>query len=146
MKGFTLFDGAALAEAVEQARKDAGGQFQAAFLQAVRDQLRTRPAMYRSFGPYWWPLKREMIRAGIHDFGLSYDAETADALSYGDAETTLAACALYQGYVLDNLSIYEHDHAVGMADGTIETYTLTDDDMEAMEVGRLISQGTTRMQ
>lgn len=146
MKGFTLFDEATLSAAIDDARKESGPQFATLFMQAIRDGLRQKPAMYRSLGPYWWLLKRELINSGVRDFGTSYDAETAEALNHGSTERNLAACALYQGYVLENMSIYEHNHAIGMADGAIETYTLTDDDMEAMEVGRLIGQVTTRIQ
>ena len=44
-------------------------------LEGYKGILLGNPIQYRGFGPFWWILKKEMLDAGIADFGDSLDAE-----------------------------------------------------------------------
>lgn len=141
MKGIARYDRAELEALIADTRKEVGGDFAPAYLRGVAAVLAERPAMYRSFGPYWWLLKRELIASGVRQFGESVDAETADALSHGERDLNLAACYVAQMHTLDTAMAYGHLHAVELDDGTIAEFTLADDEVEAIEVGRLIEAG-----
>lgn len=141
MKGIARYNRAELEALIADTRREVGGDFAPSYLQGVAAQIGQRPAMYRSFGAYWWLLKRELIASGVRSFGTSVDAETADALDYGDRDLNLAACYVAQMHVLDTATVYGHRHAVELEDGSIVEFTLDDEEVEAIEVGRLIEVG-----
>lgn len=141
MKGIALFDRAELDAMVTATRKEAGGDFAPAYLRGIAENLKIQPWVYRSFGPYWWLLKRELIGAGFTDFGDEVDAETAEALDYGSTELNLSACYVAQSHCIEQMNLYGHHHVVELATGEAVEYVLVDEQVEAIEVGRLIQAG-----
>lgn len=147
MKSIVKFELPAIEALAADARKEVGSaQIAPAYLQGLRANIASNPSMYRSFGPYWWLIKREMLAMGIKDFGESVDTETADALDYGDRDLNCAAGYAYQLLAFDTMAVYGHHHAVQLEDGTIAQYVLADEEVEAIEVGRLVQAGIAQVQ
>ena len=54
--------------------------------------LLASPQQYRSYGPFWWQLKRELLAQGYAQFGEHLDAEWLEHTEYGDPILNLLAC------------------------------------------------------
>lgn len=98
--------------------------------------IRQDPLRYRSFGPYWWILKRAMLKHGIDDFGDFIDSEWESLCDYGTEFHNLLAAWMYAENALDMGLIYSNAHTVAFEpeeadmERDIRPYQLVDDDME----------------
>lgn len=88
-----------------------------------------RPLAYRSFGPYWWPLKRLLIEGGELQAELPAPDLEAE-VSLGDAALNIAAAFAYQDAATDNLTAMNTTHTVDTEDGDTRDYVVIDDEME----------------
>ncbi len=99
------------------------------------------PRSYRSFGPYWWIVKKELLDAGYNQFGDFLDREWLEIMDYGDPVWNLLAGWLYQDHALNNGMIYANGHPIVVtpdepegAEPEDRVYTLADEDMEALSI------------
>ena len=93
----------------------------------------------RGFGPFWWILKKEMLDAGIADFGDSLDAEWVERIDYGDPVLNILSAYAYAEYAEEYGLLYSSGHTVefiGDDDEVInDDYVLADDFMELRAAG-----------
>jgi len=85
------------------------------------------PRSYRSFGPYWWIVKKELLDAGYNQFGDFLDREWLEIMD--------------QDHALNNGMIYANGHPIVVtpdepegAEPEDRVYTLADEDMEALSI------------
>lgn len=108
-------------------------------LEGYKGILLGNPIQYRGFGPFWWILKKEMLDAGIADFGDSLDAEWAERIDYGDPVLNILSAYAYAEYAEEYGLLYSSGHTVefiGDDDEVInDDYVLADDFMELRAAG-----------
>lgn len=101
--------------------------------------LSVRPLQYRSYGPYWWLVKKELIAQDIILFGETVDAEWFENMDYGDPVLNLLAAWAYADWSVDNGLIFSNQHTVTQIvnDEEVENieYILMDDEVEIMAAG-----------
>ncbi len=106
---------------------------------AIADMLKKNPMQYRSYGPYWWVVKKILLSFGEDYFGSFLDAEWVEKVTYGDPVWDLLAAWSYSEYALDNGLIYSNGHPVVFinddGESEEEAYTLVDDDIETYLIG-----------
>lgn len=109
-------------------------------LEGYKGILLGNPIQYRGFGPFWWILKKEMLDAGIADFGDSLDAEWVERIDYGDPVLNILSAYAYAEYAEEYGLLYSSGHTVefiGDDDEVInDDYVLADDFMELRAAGR----------
>ena len=118
-----------LQSAIDEARKS--GTWVDAYLNGVTTLLRKDPLRYRSFGPYWWLVKKALIDRDIYDFGTEIDREWFEDLDYGDEEKNVTAAYLYDES-REGLNIYDDSHLLEQEDGEPYEYLANDSDVESM--------------
>lgn len=92
--------------------------------------IRRRPEAYRSFGPFWWPLKAMIAKAGE----LAVSAPPPDLvaqISTSDAALDVAA-AWAQHEVYSSQMLAGSTFTVDTEDGDTIEYLLLDEEMETM--------------
>jgi hypothetical protein len=91
-------------------------EFTERYLKGVSDSLKNNKKLYRSFGGFWWPLKRLILaydHSMIDHIGEEFDAELNDMFSYSNDAITVCAAYLTQqvnmetGYMESNKHTYE---------------------------------------
>ncbi len=98
-----------LDEIIEDARKK-NPDWLMAYLRTVSSDLREDPGRYRSYGYYWWVLKRAFLEKGITTFGRDIDKEWEEYMDYGDIEHNVVAADLYQEHIFESCYIYSNTH------------------------------------
>lgn len=104
------------------------------YLSGVISNLKNTPKLYRSFGPYWWPLKRLIIGYSNYDgfLGDSYDVALDQSFSYdSDALTVCAAYSMQQATV-ENGYMYSVSHTVYTEDQEQVELVIEDGDVERL--------------
>ena len=89
--------------------------------------LKDRPATYRTFGPWWWPLKSQLIERG--DWPGSVDPDDVAQVTTGSQSWDMAAAVAYHGASIDELRD-GNTFQVDTADGDTIDYVLFDQEME----------------
>lgn len=119
-------------EQLDQLLYDAVGlrpraEWRATIYRQVAAILKQRPRAYRTFGPWWWALKAQMIEAGA--LSGESDPDLVATVTTGNADRDLAGALAYHGFNVDNM--------VGGNTFTVETeagdtigYVLVDADFE----------------
>ena len=105
-------------------------QWKGRYLASLASFLTKNPLRYRSFGPWWWLVKNELIKSGNLEFGDDVDAEWVDALDYGRMELNLLAAHGYSEFRIEEGAMHEPLHTLELTDGEMFDYLLTDTDME----------------
>lgn len=105
-------------------------QWKAKFLASLGQFLTANPLRYRSYGPWWWLVKNELIKSGFLEFGDEVDAEWVEALDYGRIELNLLAAHGYADFRLDEGAMHEPLHTLELTDGEMFDYLSDDKDME----------------
>lgn len=110
-------------------------------LDGIARELHEDLARYRSYGPYWWLLKKALLEAGYREFGTFLDAAWYEKLDYGSSAYNLAAAWGYSDWAAENGSLYALRHTYALRDTEMDevfedeiweeaTYVLEDKDME----------------
>ena len=86
--------------------------WQKRMLEGYKGILLRNPIQYRGFGPFWWILKKEMLDAGIADFGDSLDAEWVERIDYGDPVLNILSAYAYAEYAEEYGLLYSSGHTV----------------------------------
>ena len=105
-------------------------QWKAKFVATLSDFLTKNPLRYRSFGPWWWLVKNELIKSGNFEFGEDTDAEWVEALDYGRIELNLLAAHGYAEWRDEEGAAHEQQHTLELTDGEMFDYWIDDKDME----------------
>lgn len=108
------------------------------YLAGINALLTKDPLIYRSFGPWWWLVKNELVKSGNFEFGTDVDAEWVEYLDYGRVELNLLAAHGYMEWRCDEMNdAHGEAHTLECDDGEFIDYLLTDIDMEEREKMKL---------
>lgn len=103
---------------------------------SYRNVLKHDPRQYRSFGPFWWLLKRELIACGINDFGDHLDMEWIEITDYKDMMLNILAAWAYAEFASEQQGLlYSNTHSVTFIEdsgASTSEYTLIDEEMEVL--------------
>jgi len=106
-------------------------EFISAFTGGLLATLKADPRQYRSYGPYWWPLKSMLIDAGYAGvFGSELEQGTLQHYTLDSQAMTLAAAWAYQQYQIGEGKLRTSSHQLEMEDGETYEYELADTEME----------------
>ena len=101
------------------------------FTHSVAGLVSDNPLHYRSYGPYWWQVKKALLDAQRGVFDDDYiDREWLDATVYNCPEYALFAAWAYsetrheEGAQMDSL------HIIQTLDGELVEYVLVDEGLE----------------
>lgn len=100
------------------------------YLDSVDQILAKDTRQFRSYGVYWWPIKKMLVDRGITDYGVNIDAPCMSLVSHLSEAEILCAAYANKMQALDNGTLYSTDHQY---DGTLEEpyyFTLADDELE----------------
>lgn len=100
--------------------------------------LTDQPLRYRSYGPYWWPLKKMLVESGETRFGIELDQEWIEALGYGDDDINLMAAHVYSDQRFEQGAMFaaehemelRHDDEAGTEEGDAIVFVSADEAME----------------
>ena len=92
--------------------------------------LLASPQQYRSYGPFWWQMKRELIAQGYSQFGDHLDAEWLELTEYGDPVLNLLACIVHANWAIEQAFIQDDG-----SEPDIQEYVLIDEDLEIRTAG-----------
>lgn len=102
------------------------------FIASITKHIAVNPKQYRAFGPYWWLVKREMLNAGVTQFGSTTDAEMLERTSFEDPSLGLVAAYAYYDFAIETGLTHSNRHTVFTEDNESEDYLLADEEMEAI--------------
>jgi hypothetical protein len=100
----------------------------AGLLKTVADALRRNPGMYRTFGPWWWPLKGQLVAAGML-WGEEPPPSKVEDVTTGSAVDDMLAAIAYHGFNVEQMVATDR-FTVGTDDGDTVDYVLADPDMD----------------
>lgn len=105
-------------------------QWHKGVLVGLKAFFQKNPLRYRSYGPYWWLIKKAFIDAGDFTYGQALDEKWIAELGYSDPIYDLAAAIFYEDARFGYINTLDAHHQ--MADGAGESveYVSNDDDME----------------
>lgn len=95
----------------------------------ISAMVKDRPAAYRTFGPYWWPVKAQLVAAGLMAGDVNLVA--LQEVTSGDDALDMAGAIAYHGFNVDEM----RDDGVFTVDtesGDQIDYVLADEDMDAL--------------
>lgn len=100
--------------------------------------LKKDPLQYRSYGAFWWIIKKELIELGIKDFGEHIDLEFIEFLDYKDRVYNILASWAYMNSQEEIKTIHDNVHTMLYFDDDIGNeyksmeYILIDEEMEIL--------------
>jgi hypothetical protein len=128
----TVFTEQDLIPIIKEATSDCDEELWATrFLAGAASLLKRNPVMYRSFGPFWWPLKKYLQDSGLNS-GEPVDDELFDQVTMGSKSLDIAAAYAYHDWSTSNMSIKDTVHIVQSSDGEDVEYQVIDDEFEAL--------------
>lgn len=133
MTKIVLFTAESLAPAIAEGSKGFVNQQQwvSKMLGSFSATVRRRPLSYRSFGPFWWPIKRLMIESGDLQ-GETPDPAEVERITLGTPALDVAAAWAYSEFAASNQTSDDNMITVDTEDGDTFEYLLNDEEMEAM--------------
>lgn len=105
------------------------------YIAGVIESLRKDKKLYRSFGGFWWPLKRLILATDNVESGELYDTELDNQFSYANDAVTVCAAFLAQESNLASGYTYSNKHVYYTADNEPVELTLEDEEMESQVFG-----------
>jgi len=128
----TVFTEQALIPIIEEGSSDSDEeQWAAGFLAGAAGLLKRNPVMYRSFGPFWWPLKKYLQDGGLNG-GEPVEDELFDQVTMGSKSLDIAAAYAYHDWTTSNMNITNTVHIAQSSDGEDVEYQVIDDEFEAL--------------
>ena len=106
-------------------------QWRATVLAALKTFFIKNPQRYRSYGPYWWLIKKAFIDSGDITFGQDLDEKWVEALGYNDPIYDLAASIFYEDARFDYVNALDAHHQMADDTGEAVEFISSDDDMES---------------
>lgn len=107
-------------------------EFVPSYLSGVARSLINSPGTYRSFGPYWWPLKELVLKYSIDVFGHNVEAGTINHFRLNSEDLVCVAAYAYQQQKLSEEKLLSTEHILDIEDGETESYILHDQKMEEL--------------
>jgi hypothetical protein len=125
-------------EQLDQLLLDAVGlrsraEWRATIYRQVAAILKQRPRAYRTFGPWWWPLKAQLVAAGALEGEV--DPDLSAPVTTGNADRDLVGALAYHGWNVDNM-VGGNTFQVETAAGDTVDYLLVDPEFEPAASGR----------
>jgi len=110
-------------------------QWMEKFLATVKTILLKSPLRYRTYGPYWWALKKLYIDRDDLTFGDFIDLEWLLSMDYGKPEFNILAAFAYEELRMAKNLIDDPFHTMDTEDGgdSVE-FASNDPEMEMMAV------------
>ncbi|MGZ8160562.1 MAG: hypothetical protein ACXWT1_04680 [Methylobacter sp.] len=128
----TVFTEQALRPIIEEGTRDSDEeQWATGFLAGAAGLLKRNPVMYRSFGPFWWPLKKYLQDCGLNG-GEPVEDELFDQVTMGSRSLDIAAAYAYHDWTISNVGTTNTVHIVQSSDGEDVEYQVIDDEFEAL--------------
>jgi hypothetical protein len=128
----TVFTEQDLIPIIEEAASDCDEeQWADRFLAGAAGLLKRNPVMYRSFGPFWWALKKYFQDSELNS-GEPVDDELFDQVTMGSKTLDIAAAYAYHDWSTSNMSTTNTVHIVQSSDGEDVEYQVIDDEFEAL--------------
>lgn len=116
---------------IEEATVDQSeAEWHQAFLTGVAGLIAKSPIAYRSFGPFWWPLKRYLQLDGLIK-GEAVDKDLFDQVTMDDKTLDLAASFAFHDSTSKSLTATETTHTVSDENGESLEYQVIDEEFEA---------------
>lgn len=105
------------------------------FLLNLRTILLANPLRYRTYGPYWWGLKKIFLDRDDLVFGESIDREWLEAMDYGKTEYNILAAFAYEELRITKNFVDDPFHVMETegGDDSVE-YASNDPEMETLAV------------
>lgn len=135
MSNFEKINVGELSIFLEENRNDkTDEQFVDRFLPGAIASLKNDPKLYRSYGPYWWPLKRLILAFKDYDgfMGNSYDSTLSAAFSYDNDALTVCAAYNFQNMTVESGYMYSNEHQGSTTNGEVVEFVIEDEDMERL--------------
>lgn len=108
-----------------------GGQLATQYVKVLAELIKRDPRQYRSYGPYWWPLKAMLISSGAApEVGTKLEDGTLEHYTHSTPDLTVCAAWAYQQTQLANGHLHTTDHLLDTEGGEVYEYQLCDDEME----------------
>jgi len=88
-------------------------EFVTRYIAGLTQSLQADKRLYRSFGGFWWPLKRILLatsQSDILEMGDSYNTELNQQFSYANDALTVCAAYLTQQENIENGYLYASKH------------------------------------
>jgi hypothetical protein len=105
------------------------------YLKNLKILLSKNPLRYRTYGPYWWLLKKAMVDHDIYTFGTSIDKEWLDRLDYGNEAINIISAHAYEDARVDmGMNVLDSSHLLEDLDGEPYEYLSDDSEMEIKAV------------
>lgn len=111
-------------------------QYRESFVAAIKKLVGKDPLRYRTYGPYWWLVKKGLLDRGDFCFGEYFDEEWISALDYGLEELNFIAAFVYEDVQFQH-GIYNAQHSLVDDEGEPVCFVCNDHEMEAFAVGRI---------
>lgn len=113
----------------EQQKANADGSaWLSAMLSTLSGALRRSPGMYRTFGPWWWPVKGQLVAAGML-WGDAPPPAKVEEITTGSAVDDMLAAIAYHGFNVEQM-VATDKFTVDTEDGDTMDYVLADPDMD----------------
>ncbi|HDY8182607.1 hypothetical protein [Vibrio parahaemolyticus] len=108
------------------------------FTASIAKMLKKNPLWYRAYGMYWWGVKKQLIEREliVSDF---IDADWVEKVQYDNPAYLLLAAFAYHDERQDMGALFDELHVIEMEDGTVESYTLIDEDFEMLAVAKSLA-------
>jgi hypothetical protein len=126
-------DATGISQFLEDNRGDTTDQeFVERYIKGVIETLKKNKKLYRSFGGYWWPLKRLIMAqddsAGV---GTEYNTELNDTFSYASDALTVSAAYLIQQSNIEQGYMHANNHTYYTSSQEPIDVMIEDTEMEA---------------
>jgi hypothetical protein len=120
-----------IAKFLEDNRGDTNdAEFAKRYVTGVIASLKVDKKLYRSFGGFWWPLKRMILTIDSNNFGEQYDTELNELFSYRNDALTVCAAFLTQQANMEQGYLYSNQHRYYTAGQEPIDLTIEDSEME----------------
>ena len=106
-------------------------EFAERYVTGVIATLKVNKKLYRSFGHFWWPLKRMILKIDPNSFGEEYDTELNEAFSYSNDALTACAAFLMQEVNIKHGYMYSNKHTYYTNEQEPIDLIIEDSEMEA---------------
>ncbi|NDY89709.1 hypothetical protein [Ideonella livida] len=107
-------------------------QWRERLLGAVAKAINADRRAYLNYGPYWWPVKGQLVAAGLLPWASAPDPDLVAQVTLGGDSLDLAAGVTYQGFNIDSMRTGQSTFSVDTDDGDTIDYVLYDEEAEAM--------------
>lgn len=135
MQKFIVFTEAELKPIVDEATlEQTEEQWHEEFLAGVAALVIKTPVLYRSFGPFWWPLKKYIQDSGLIE-GEPVDQTLVDQITMGGKTLDLAAAYAYHESTSKSLTSADTARIVKDKKGNSVEIQVIDDELEAIIAG-----------